>query len=243
VIADLCEQLEVDLHVDAAWAGAACLSPRLRPLLDGIDRADSVTIDAHKWLSASMGAGMFLTRHAQALSQHELPLEGERRRWALRRASRRTDSVGHQSRHPLEMRWLAGAHDANRSRPDCSSESTDRRPHALKAHGAVEQLEHATSVSAGPIGPGSLTRAIRALRRGHLSRPERARRSGPRIYSPARSSPSRPAARLSSRWRFPGRPPGSVGTRPSACTWSPPTGGCRVTAGRSSASSGCAAEH
>ena len=53
------------------------------------------------------------------------------------------------------MRWLAGADDANRSRPDCSSESTDRRPHALKAHGAVEQLEHATSVSAGPIGPGS----------------------------------------------------------------------------------------
>ncbi|MGO9957459.1 MAG: pyridoxal phosphate-dependent decarboxylase family protein [Solirubrobacteraceae bacterium] len=68
-VADLCEQLDVDLHVDAAWAGAACLSARLRPLLDGIDRADSVTIDAHKWLSVPMGAGMFLTRHGHALSQ------------------------------------------------------------------------------------------------------------------------------------------------------------------------------
>lgn len=68
-IADLCEELEVDLHVDAAWAGAACLSPRLRPVLDGIERADTATIDAHKWLSAPMGAGMFFTRHGHALTQ------------------------------------------------------------------------------------------------------------------------------------------------------------------------------
>ena len=69
-IAALCEELDLDLHVDAAWAGAACLSPRLRPLLDGIERADSVTIDAHKWLSAPMGAGMFFTRHPPALTPH-----------------------------------------------------------------------------------------------------------------------------------------------------------------------------
>jgi aromatic-L-amino-acid/L-tryptophan decarboxylase len=68
-IADLCEELEVDLHVDAAWAGAACLSPRLRPVLAGIERADSVTIDAHKWLSAPMGAGMFFTPHRHTLTQ------------------------------------------------------------------------------------------------------------------------------------------------------------------------------
>jgi aromatic-L-amino-acid/L-tryptophan decarboxylase len=68
-IGDLCEELEVDLHVDAAWAGGACLSPRLRPVLDGIERADSVTIDAHKWLSAPMGAGMFFTRDRRALTR------------------------------------------------------------------------------------------------------------------------------------------------------------------------------
>jgi aromatic-L-amino-acid/L-tryptophan decarboxylase len=68
-VADLCDELGIDLHVDAAWAGAACLSPRLRPVLDGIERADSVTIDAHKWLSAPMSAGMFFTRHRDALTR------------------------------------------------------------------------------------------------------------------------------------------------------------------------------
>ncbi len=47
-------------HVDAAWGGALIASPRLRPLLSGLDRADSVTIDAHKWFATTMGCGMFL---------------------------------------------------------------------------------------------------------------------------------------------------------------------------------------
>jgi aromatic-L-amino-acid decarboxylase len=67
-IADLCGELGLDLHVDAAWAGAVALSERVRPVLDGIERADSVTVDAHKWLSAPMGAGVFLTRHARDLT-------------------------------------------------------------------------------------------------------------------------------------------------------------------------------
>ncbi|MBE1470307.1 glutamate/tyrosine decarboxylase-like PLP-dependent enzyme [Kibdelosporangium phytohabitans] len=56
------------LHVDAAWGGSVALSDRLRPLLAGVEAADSVTVDAHKWMSAPMGAGMFLTPHADALS-------------------------------------------------------------------------------------------------------------------------------------------------------------------------------
>jgi aromatic-L-amino-acid/L-tryptophan decarboxylase len=67
-IADVCAEHGLDLHVDAAWAGAAALSERLRPVLDGIERADSVTVDAHKWLSAPMGAGIFLTRHSRDLT-------------------------------------------------------------------------------------------------------------------------------------------------------------------------------
>jgi pyridoxal-dependent decarboxylase-like protein len=68
-LADLCRQVGLDLHVDAAWAGAVSLSARLRPPLDGIERADSVTIDAHKWLSAPMGAGVFLTPHGEELTR------------------------------------------------------------------------------------------------------------------------------------------------------------------------------
>jgi aromatic-L-amino-acid/L-tryptophan decarboxylase len=67
-VADVCGELGLDLHVDAAWAGAAALSERLRPVLDGIERADSVTVDAHKWLSSPMGAGVFITRHPRDLT-------------------------------------------------------------------------------------------------------------------------------------------------------------------------------
>jgi aromatic-L-amino-acid decarboxylase len=55
-------------HVDAAWGGALIASDRLRGALAGIDRADSLTIDAHKWFATTMGCGMFITKHAQVLS-------------------------------------------------------------------------------------------------------------------------------------------------------------------------------
>jgi glutamate/tyrosine decarboxylase-like PLP-dependent enzyme len=55
------------LHVDAAWGGIAALSPRTRPLLDGVREADSVTWDAHKALPVAMGAGMFFCNDSKAL--------------------------------------------------------------------------------------------------------------------------------------------------------------------------------
>src|SRR5882762_7593562 len=55
-------------HVDAAWGGALIASDRLRGILAGIELADSVTIDAHKWFATTMGCGMFMTRHASVLS-------------------------------------------------------------------------------------------------------------------------------------------------------------------------------
>ena len=68
-VADVAEREDLWLHVDAAWGGAAALVPELRPLLDGIERADSITFDAHKWLSVPMGAGLFLTPHADVLDR------------------------------------------------------------------------------------------------------------------------------------------------------------------------------
>jgi glutamate/tyrosine decarboxylase-like PLP-dependent enzyme len=50
-------------HVDAAWGGALLASDKLRGELAGIERADSATIDAHKWFATTMGCGMFITRH------------------------------------------------------------------------------------------------------------------------------------------------------------------------------------
>jgi aromatic-L-amino-acid decarboxylase len=56
------------LHVDAAWGGALAASPHHRQALAGIERADSVTVDAHKWFATTMGCGVFLTCHPQLLS-------------------------------------------------------------------------------------------------------------------------------------------------------------------------------
>lgn len=66
-LADLAMASGLWFHVDAAWGGAAALVPELRSVLDGIERADSITFDAHKWLSVPMGAGIYLTRHPGVL--------------------------------------------------------------------------------------------------------------------------------------------------------------------------------
>jgi glutamate/tyrosine decarboxylase-like PLP-dependent enzyme len=66
--ADLARDRGLWLHVDAAWGGAVLASARLRGLLAGIERATSVTIDAHKWFATTMGCGMFITRNPKVLS-------------------------------------------------------------------------------------------------------------------------------------------------------------------------------
>ena len=66
-IARFCKTHNLWFHADAAWGGAAAISPRLRPHLAGIEEADSVTCDAHKWFSVPMGAGMFFCRHREAV--------------------------------------------------------------------------------------------------------------------------------------------------------------------------------
>ncbi|MGP4026058.1 pyridoxal phosphate-dependent decarboxylase family protein [Actinomadura sp. 3N407] len=68
-LADLCGDLGLRLHADAAYGGAAALSDRLRPALSGIERADSITLDAHKWLSVPMGAGALLSTDAEGLAE------------------------------------------------------------------------------------------------------------------------------------------------------------------------------
>ncbi len=50
------------VHADAAWGGAVALVPEIAKHLEGIEHADSITFDAHKWLSVPMAAGMFFTR-------------------------------------------------------------------------------------------------------------------------------------------------------------------------------------
>ena len=61
-LADLAEEMGVWYHVDAAYGGAAGLSREYPGILDGIERADSVTVDAHKWFFIPFVAGGILFR-------------------------------------------------------------------------------------------------------------------------------------------------------------------------------------
>lgn len=70
-MADFAEEIGCHFHVDAAWGGPTLFSDRHRHLLKGIERADSVTIDAHKQLYVPMGAGMVVFKDPTALSAIE----------------------------------------------------------------------------------------------------------------------------------------------------------------------------
>ena len=61
-IAAVCEAEGLWLHVDAAYGGGALAAPSVRHLFDGIERADSVTIDPHKWLFAPYDCGAVIYR-------------------------------------------------------------------------------------------------------------------------------------------------------------------------------------
>ncbi len=71
-MADLAIKHNIHFHVDAAWGGATLLSENQRSKLDGIERADSITIDAHKQMYVPMGAGMVLFKnpHSTDVIEH-----------------------------------------------------------------------------------------------------------------------------------------------------------------------------
>ena len=70
-LADFAQEIGCYFHVDAAWGGPTLFSQTHRHLLKGVERADSLTIDAHKQLYVPMGAGMVLFKDPHALTAIE----------------------------------------------------------------------------------------------------------------------------------------------------------------------------
>jgi glutamate/tyrosine decarboxylase-like PLP-dependent enzyme len=68
-IAALCQQHGVWLHVDAAYGGGGLMSETLRPRYRGIDQADSVVMDLHKWFFQSLGGSLLLYRDPASARQ------------------------------------------------------------------------------------------------------------------------------------------------------------------------------
>lgn len=65
VIGKICRDAQIWLHVDAAWGGALLLSQRYRHLINGLNQADSITLDFHKHFFLPISCGAFLLRDNQ----------------------------------------------------------------------------------------------------------------------------------------------------------------------------------
>jgi len=66
-LADLCAKEKLWFHIDGAFGAASILSERGRAMLTGLERADSLTLDPHKWLFQSFECGCVLVRDAALL--------------------------------------------------------------------------------------------------------------------------------------------------------------------------------
>ena len=67
-IATLCKEFDIFLHIDAAWAGAAMILPEHRSMADGIELADSIVINPHKWLLTNFDCSAHFVKDPDALT-------------------------------------------------------------------------------------------------------------------------------------------------------------------------------
>jgi aromatic-L-amino-acid decarboxylase len=66
-IADICERERLWLHIDASYAGPAAIVPECRDIFAGVDRADSLVVNPHKWLFTPVDLSAMYTRKPQVL--------------------------------------------------------------------------------------------------------------------------------------------------------------------------------
>jgi len=66
-LADIASESNLWLHVDGAYGAAAILDPKCKPLFRGMERADSIALDPHKWLSVPVECGCVLVRDGSLL--------------------------------------------------------------------------------------------------------------------------------------------------------------------------------
>jgi aromatic-L-amino-acid decarboxylase len=66
-VADICERERLWLHVDAAYGGVAAMLPSHAHILDGIDRADSLVVNPHKWLFTPFDLSAFFCRRMDVI--------------------------------------------------------------------------------------------------------------------------------------------------------------------------------
>ena len=103
-LADVASELESWLHVDAAWAGPLLFSREHRTRLRGVERAHSVTIDAHKQLYLPLGVGIVLLRDDLAAAAIE-----KNANYIVRRGSRDLGKRSAEGSRPANALFVAAA--------------------------------------------------------------------------------------------------------------------------------------
>ena len=68
-LADVCKKHSVWLHVDACWGGSAILSRKLKHLMNGSEKVDSIAWNPHKMVGAPLQTSPFIVRHKGMLHQ------------------------------------------------------------------------------------------------------------------------------------------------------------------------------
>ena len=68
-IADVCEQEKLWLHVDAAHAGVVAMLPEMKYIFNGVERADSLVVNPHKWMFTPVDLSLFYTRKPDVLKR------------------------------------------------------------------------------------------------------------------------------------------------------------------------------
>ena len=121
-LAALCRREELWLHVDGAFGALAALVPSLRSLVAGMEQADSLAFDLHKWLHIPYGVGCVLISDAPL---HERPFH-----------------AAASYLEPLERGAAAGPHDFSRLGPELSRRFRALKVWmALRAHGTAPFAE------------------------------------------------------------------------------------------------------
>jgi glutamate/tyrosine decarboxylase-like PLP-dependent enzyme len=102
-ICDLAHQAGAWVHVDGAFGLWAAASPRLRPLLAGVERADSWAMDAHKWLNVPYDSGLVLCAHPAA---HRAAM-GVRESYLMHAEGGERDALEYNPEHSRRARGFA----------------------------------------------------------------------------------------------------------------------------------------
>lgn len=121
-IGDICRKYNIHFHVDAAWGGPTLMSDKYKGFLNGIEKADSVTIDGHKQFYMPMGCGMVYFKnplHMDSVAYH-------------------ANYINRRGSVDLGIRSLSGSREATSLILDCTLKIMGSRGYALLIEHGIE---------------------------------------------------------------------------------------------------------